>query len=80
MAIQIEKNLYLTRANAMDILSLIELVSHEDAQERGEQIIEQQNEDVDEEQEVEQDHRSIRKDVPQRLMRGLQDPVTRCRR
>jgi hypothetical protein len=38
MAIQIEKNLSLTRANAMDILSLIKLVSHgnfEDTQEKG---------------------------------------------
>jgi hypothetical protein len=29
MAIKIEKNLSLTRTNAMDILSLIKLVSHE---------------------------------------------------
>jgi hypothetical protein len=59
MAIQIEKNLSLTRTNAMDILSLIKLVSHgnfvEDTQEKGEQIVGQQNEDMDEEQEPEQD-------------------------
>jgi hypothetical protein len=58
MAIQIEKNLSLTRANAMDILGLIKLVSHEnfeDTQEKGEQIVDQQNEDIDEEQEPERD-------------------------
>jgi hypothetical protein len=58
MAIQIEKNLSLTRANAMDILSLIKLVSHEnfeDTQEKGEQIVDQQNENIDEEQEPEKD-------------------------
>jgi hypothetical protein len=58
MAIQIEKNLSLTRANAMDILSLIKLVSHEnfeDTQEKGEQVFDQPNEDIDEEQELEQD-------------------------
>jgi hypothetical protein len=57
MAIQIEKNLSLTRANAMDILSLIKRVSHEnfeDTQEKGEQVFDQPNEDVDEEQELEQ--------------------------
>jgi hypothetical protein len=55
MAIRIEKNLSLTRTNAMDILSLIKLVSHgnfvEDTQERGEQVFNQLNEDIDEEQE-----------------------------
>jgi hypothetical protein len=59
MAIQIEKNLSLTRANAMDILSLTKLVSHanfvEDTQEKGEQIVGQQNENVIEEQEPEQE-------------------------
>jgi hypothetical protein len=74
MAIQIEKNLYLTRANAMDILSLIELVSHEDAQERGEQIIEQQNEDVNEEQELEEDDEVSACAPP--ADEALQDPVT----
>jgi hypothetical protein len=74
MAIQIEKNLYLTRANAMDILSLIELVTHEDAQERGEQIIEQQNEDVDEEKELEQDDEVSACAPP--ADEALQDPVT----
>jgi hypothetical protein len=47
MAIQIEKNL---SSNAMDTLSLIKLVSHgnfvEDTQERGEQVFNQQNEDM----------------------------------
>jgi hypothetical protein len=50
MAIRIEKNLSLTRTNAMDILSLIKLVSHgnyvEDTQERGEQVFNQLNEDI----------------------------------
>jgi hypothetical protein len=59
LAIQIEKNLSLTRANAMDILSLTKLVSHanfvEDTQEKGEQIVGQQNENVIEEQEPEQE-------------------------
>jgi hypothetical protein len=58
MAIQIEKSLSL-KTNAMDTLSLIKLVSRgyfvEDTQERGEQIFNQQNEDIDEEQEPEQD-------------------------
>jgi hypothetical protein len=56
MAIRIEKNLSLTRPNAIDILSLIKLVSHEnleDTQEKGEQIVDQQNEDIDEEREPE---------------------------
>jgi hypothetical protein len=43
----------------MDALSLMKLVSHEtfveDTQERGEQVFDQQNEDMDEEQEPEQD-------------------------
>jgi hypothetical protein len=58
MAIRIEKNLSLTRPNAIDILSLIKLVSHEnfeDTQEKGEQIVDQQNEDIDEEREPEKD-------------------------
>jgi hypothetical protein len=57
MAIRIEKNLSLTRTNAMDILSLTKLVSHGniDTQEGGEQVFNQQNEDMDEEQEPEQD-------------------------
>jgi hypothetical protein len=59
MAVQIEKSLSLTRTNAMDALSLMKLVSHEtfveDTQERGEQVFDQQNEDMDEEQEPEQD-------------------------
>jgi hypothetical protein len=56
MAIQIEKSL---SSNAMDTLSLMKLVSHgyfvEDTQERGEQVFNQHNEDMDEEQEPEQD-------------------------
>jgi hypothetical protein len=59
MAIKIEKSLSLTKTNAMDTLSLTKLVSHgyfvEDTQERGEQVFNQQNEDIDEEQEPEQD-------------------------
>jgi hypothetical protein len=59
MAVQIEKSLFMTKTDAMDTLSLIKLVSHgnfvEDTQERREQVLDQQNEDVDEEQEPEQD-------------------------
>jgi hypothetical protein len=59
MATQIEKSLSLTGTNPMDALSLMKLVSHgnfaENAQERGEQVLDQQNEDVNEEQELEQD-------------------------
>jgi hypothetical protein len=59
MAIQIEKSLLMTMTDTMDTLSLIKLVSHgyfvEDTQERGEQVFNQQNEDIDEEQEPEQD-------------------------
>jgi hypothetical protein len=59
MAIRIEENLSLTRANATDILSLTKLVSHanfvENTQEKGEQIVGQQNENVVEEQEPEQE-------------------------
>ena len=57
MATQIEKSLSLTGTNPMDALSLMKLVSHgnfvEDAHERGEQVLDQQNEDVNEEQEPE---------------------------
>jgi hypothetical protein len=57
MATQIEKSLSLTRTDPMDALSLMKLVSHgnfvEDAHERGEQVLDQQNEDVNEEQEPE---------------------------
>jgi hypothetical protein len=59
MAIQIEKNLFLSRTNAMDTLNLIKLVSletfAEDPQERREQVFDQQNEDVIKEQEPKQD-------------------------
>jgi hypothetical protein len=59
MAIQIEKSLFLTGTNAMDTLSLIKLVSietlAEDPQERREQVLDQQNEDVIKEQEPKQD-------------------------
>jgi hypothetical protein len=59
MAIRIEKNLSLTGANATDILSMTKLVSHanfvENTQEKGEQIVGQQNENVSEEQEPEQE-------------------------
>ena len=81
MAIQIEKNLSLTRANAMDILSLIKLVSHgnfEDTQEKGEQVFNQPNEDIDEEQELEQDDEVSTCAPP--ADEALQDPVTPGRR
>jgi hypothetical protein len=58
MAIKIEESLSLTKINTMHTPGLIKLVSHgnfEDTQERGEQVLDQQNEDVDEEQEPEQD-------------------------
>jgi hypothetical protein len=59
MAVQIEKSLSLTKTNAMDTLSLIKLVSQEhfveDTREIGEQVFNQQNEDIDQEQEPEQD-------------------------
>jgi hypothetical protein len=59
MAMQIERSLSMTKTDAMDILSLIKLVSHgnfvEDTQERREQVFSQQNENVIEEQEPEQE-------------------------
>jgi hypothetical protein len=59
MAIQIEKSLFMTKTDAMDTLSFMKLVSHgnfvEDTQERGGQVFNQHNEDMDEEQEPEQD-------------------------
>jgi hypothetical protein len=77
MAIQIEKNLSLTKANAMDILGLIKLVSHENfeyTQEKEEQIIDQQNEDIDEEKEPEKDDEVSTCAPP--ADEALQDPVT----
>jgi hypothetical protein len=59
MAIKIEESLSLTKTNIMHTPGLIKLVSHEnfeDTQEKGEQIVDQQNEDIDEEQESEQDN------------------------
>jgi hypothetical protein len=59
MAIQIKKNLFLSRTNAMDTLSWIRLVSletfAEDPQERREQVLDHQNEDVIKEQKLKQD-------------------------
>jgi hypothetical protein len=58
MAIKIEESLSLTKINTMHTPGLIKLVSHEnfeDTQEKGEQIVDQQNENVIEEQELEQD-------------------------
>jgi hypothetical protein len=80
MAIQIEKSLSLTRTNAMDILILIKLVSHgnfiEDTQERGEQVFNQQNKDMDEEQEPEQDDEvSTRAPPTEEVMQGPVSPV-----
>jgi hypothetical protein len=44
MAMQIERNLFMTKTDAVDTLSTIKLVSHEnfveDAQERREQVVE----------------------------------------
>jgi hypothetical protein len=58
MAIEIEESLSLTETNTMHTPGLIKLVSHgyfvEDTQEKGEQVFNQQNEDMDEEQEPEQ--------------------------
>jgi hypothetical protein len=60
MAMQIERSLFITKIDAMDILSTMKFVSHEtfveDAQERGKQVFSQQNENVNEEQESEQDN------------------------
>jgi hypothetical protein len=58
MVIKIEESLSLTKTNTMHTPGLIKLVSHEnfeDTQEKGEQIVDQQNEDIDEEQEPEKD-------------------------
>jgi hypothetical protein len=59
MAIQIEKNLFLSGTNAMDTLSWIRLVSletfAEDPQERREQVLDHQNEDVIKEKKPKQD-------------------------
>jgi hypothetical protein len=56
IAIRIEENLSLTRANATDILSLTKLVSHANFVENTqEKIVGQQNENVIEEQEPEQE-------------------------
>jgi hypothetical protein len=84
MAIRIEENLSLTRANSTDILNLTKLVSHanfvEDAQEKGEQIVGQQNENVIEEQEpkkeLEQDD-EVSTIVPptEEVMQELVSPV-----
>jgi hypothetical protein len=50
MAMEIEKSLLMTKTDAMDTLSMMKLVSHKDfvenTQEKGEQMIDQQNEDV----------------------------------
>jgi hypothetical protein len=58
MAMQIERSLSMTKTDAMDNLSLMKLASRQtfvkDAQERREQVFNQQNENVIEEQEPEQ--------------------------
>jgi hypothetical protein len=54
MAIKIEEGLSLTKTNIMHTPGLIKLVSHENFE--GEQIVDQQNEDIDEEQKSEQDN------------------------
>jgi hypothetical protein len=57
MAMEIERSLFMTKTDAMDTLSMMKLVSHkdfvEDTQEKGEQIVDQQNENVIKEQESE---------------------------
>jgi hypothetical protein len=57
MAMEIEKSLLMIKTDAMDTLSMMKLVSHKDfvenTQEKGEQMIDQQNEDVIKEQESE---------------------------
>jgi hypothetical protein len=82
MAIRIEKNLSLTGANATDILSLTKLVSHanfvENTQEKGGQIVGQQNENVIEEQEPEQE---LEQDdevstIPPPIEEVIQEPVS----
>jgi hypothetical protein len=50
MAMEIEKSLFMTKTDAMDALSMMKLVSHkdfvEDTQEKGKQIVDQQNENL----------------------------------
>jgi hypothetical protein len=59
MAMEIERSLFMTKTDAMDTLSMMKLVSQkdfvEDTQEKGEQIVDQQNENVIKEQELEKD-------------------------
>jgi hypothetical protein len=78
MAMEIEKSLLMTKTDAMDTLSMMELVSHknfvEDAQERGKQVFSQQNEDIDKEQKIEQDDEVSACAPP--ADEALQDPVT----
>jgi hypothetical protein len=68
MAMEIEKSLFVTKTDAMDTLSMMKLVSHEnfveDTQEKGEQIVDQQKENVNEEQESEQDNEASTRAPP----------------
>jgi hypothetical protein len=57
MAMEIERSLSMTKTDAMDTLSMMKLVSHkdfvEDTQEKGKQIVDQQNKNLIKEQEPE---------------------------
>jgi hypothetical protein len=68
MAMEIEKSLFVTKTDAMDTLSMMKLVSHEnfveDTQEKGEQIVDQQKENVNEEQESERDNEASTRAPP----------------
>jgi hypothetical protein len=78
MAIKIEESLSVIKTNTMHTPGLIKLVSHEDlvedTQEKGEQIVDQQNEDIDEEQEPENDDEVFTYAPPTDEV--MQEPVT----
>jgi hypothetical protein len=78
MAMEIEKSLLVTKTDAMDTLSMMKLVSHEDfvedTQKKGEQIVDQQNEEVDEEQKPEQDDEVSTCAPP--IDEAMQEPVS----
>jgi hypothetical protein len=60
MALEIEKSLFMTKTDAMDALSMMKLVSHKDfvegTQEKGKQIVDQQNKNLIKEQEPEKNN------------------------
>jgi hypothetical protein len=78
MAIKIEESLSVTKTNTMHAPGLIKLVSYEDfvedTQEKGEQIVDQQNEDIDEEQEPEKDNEVSTCTFP--IDEVMQEPVS----